>query len=226
MAKTLTLNCPGTGPWEIEMDDCIGNSLEYINANTNYLACGVKNITDQAKATGLFVPVNYATKSNANVIIGTWNTNGTTAQNQPWWSGIQTFTFPTTVPENWVGALVAVRANTNAVRNNQQSVYFYKNTEQDDVDPPSTSTNSSNITEAQRTAINHSYRKIEMDPTEGDNNGGYEAETDVTFVVYPNTTNRQLKWFWVDHKNINLALSEEPYYYLKMYLLGYYVSVD
>jgi hypothetical protein len=35
------ITCPGTGPWSISLDDCMGDSLQYINANTNYLTCQI-----------------------------------------------------------------------------------------------------------------------------------------------------------------------------------------
>jgi hypothetical protein len=36
MAFVFTPTCPGTGPWYIDREDCIGDSLLYINANTGY----------------------------------------------------------------------------------------------------------------------------------------------------------------------------------------------
>lgn len=37
MANLFTPANPATGPWYIDREDCIGDSLSYINANTNYL---------------------------------------------------------------------------------------------------------------------------------------------------------------------------------------------
>jgi microcystin-dependent protein len=44
MAFVFTPTCPGTGPWYIDREDCIGDSLLYINANTGYLDCKIDNI--------------------------------------------------------------------------------------------------------------------------------------------------------------------------------------
>jgi len=45
MANILTISCLNpTGPWSIDREDCIGDSLNYINLNTNYLACGIQTL--------------------------------------------------------------------------------------------------------------------------------------------------------------------------------------
>jgi len=44
MANTFTPSEPTSGPWYIDREDCIGDSLGYINANTNYL--GTRSITN------------------------------------------------------------------------------------------------------------------------------------------------------------------------------------
>jgi hypothetical protein len=43
MAATFIPNYPISGPWSIESNDCIGDSLGYINANTNYLGVQIAN---------------------------------------------------------------------------------------------------------------------------------------------------------------------------------------
>lgn len=43
MAYVFTPTCPGTGPWYIDREDCIGDSLLYINANTGYLDCKINS---------------------------------------------------------------------------------------------------------------------------------------------------------------------------------------
>ena len=45
MAYTFTPTCPGTGPWYIDREDCIGDSLLYINANTGYLDCKISSLS-------------------------------------------------------------------------------------------------------------------------------------------------------------------------------------
>ena len=45
MAYTFTPTCPGTGPWYIDREDCIGDSLLYINANTGYLDCRISSLS-------------------------------------------------------------------------------------------------------------------------------------------------------------------------------------
>jgi hypothetical protein len=43
MATIFTPTQPANGPWQIDREDCIGDSLQYINANTNYLAAQIIN---------------------------------------------------------------------------------------------------------------------------------------------------------------------------------------
>jgi hypothetical protein len=45
MAFVFTPTCPGTGPWYIDREDCIGDSLVYINANTGYLDCRISSLS-------------------------------------------------------------------------------------------------------------------------------------------------------------------------------------
>lgn len=45
MAFVFTPTCPGTGPWYIDREDCIGDSLLYINANTGYLDCKIDSLS-------------------------------------------------------------------------------------------------------------------------------------------------------------------------------------
>ena len=45
MAFVFTPTCPGTGPWYIDREDCIGDSLIYINANTGYLDCKINSLS-------------------------------------------------------------------------------------------------------------------------------------------------------------------------------------
>lgn len=52
MAFVFTPTCPGTGPWYIDREDCIGDSLVYINANTGYLDCKVNSLSSEL-TTGL-----------------------------------------------------------------------------------------------------------------------------------------------------------------------------
>jgi hypothetical protein len=43
MAFVFTPTCPGTGPWYIDREDCIGDSLVFINANTGYFDCRINS---------------------------------------------------------------------------------------------------------------------------------------------------------------------------------------
>jgi len=45
MAFVFTPTCPGTGPWYIDREDCIGDSLLYINANTGYFDCKIDSLS-------------------------------------------------------------------------------------------------------------------------------------------------------------------------------------
>ena len=49
MAFVFTPTCPGTGPWYIDREDCIGDSLLYINANTGYLDCKIDSLSANTK---------------------------------------------------------------------------------------------------------------------------------------------------------------------------------
>ena len=49
MAFVFTPTCPGTGPWYIDREDCIGDSLIYINANTGYLDCKINSLSANTK---------------------------------------------------------------------------------------------------------------------------------------------------------------------------------
>jgi microcystin-dependent protein len=46
MASIFTPSFPATGPWYIDREDCIGDSLSYLNANTNYLAATIEQINN------------------------------------------------------------------------------------------------------------------------------------------------------------------------------------
>jgi hypothetical protein len=45
MAFVFTPTCPGTGPWYIDREDCIGDSLVFINANTGYFDCKIDSLS-------------------------------------------------------------------------------------------------------------------------------------------------------------------------------------
>ena len=59
MANTFTPGGPTSGPWYIDRDDCIGDSLAYINANANYLATNI--IQNTASINSLQTQINNAT---------------------------------------------------------------------------------------------------------------------------------------------------------------------
>jgi hypothetical protein len=46
MANTFTPALPISGPWYIDREDCIGDSLQYLNANTNYLGVTIQNVNN------------------------------------------------------------------------------------------------------------------------------------------------------------------------------------
>jgi hypothetical protein len=45
MASTFTPSTPITGPWAIDREDCIGDSLGYLNANTNFFGVRVNSLS-------------------------------------------------------------------------------------------------------------------------------------------------------------------------------------
>jgi hypothetical protein len=54
MANILIPAPPITGPWYIDREDCIGDSLTFINANTNFLASRVNTLSTLFLATSAF----------------------------------------------------------------------------------------------------------------------------------------------------------------------------
>ena len=231
----------------IERTECIGNSLTKINSNFSGLETAgceleseivalntevgqLSSITEQVKPTVLFVPVNFATRSNQNVVAipGTGNIvygttpntlktfTGNTSTN-PWWSGVQTANL-SGAPVNAVAASVNIWFNVNAYGNNGQTLLIRKdssenwNSPQDQGGPAS-----GNITVTQRNNINYSFYKIGIDPNPP------EGEAYVTIPVYFNTTSKTFQWFIIDAKDG--APTATPEYNVRMTVLGYYLQV-
>lgn len=233
MANLFTPSLVGAnGPWYIDREDCLGDSLQYINANTNYLAAysasqtaAVSAITQQVIPTTLFVPANFSTLSNSNenLTVVNWSATGTRSS-LPWWSGTQTATF-SNVPTNAIAALIEIYFNTNAGQNNGQSLLIRKDSSEawnspQDQGAPATP---GNISVAQKNNINYNYTKISLDPT-GSSATVYEGEHSVTTIVYFNTTSKSFQWFTVDGRDAGIP-AQNPYYGVNMKVIGYYLSI-
>lgn len=228
MANLFTPAAPANGPWFIDREDCIGDSLSYINANTNYFGVQIAqvasntNVVNQITPTALFTPVNFLTRSNQNVTAASWTANGTTATT-PWWSGVQTANLAT-APTNAVAALVEIHFNVNSYQNNGQDLLVRKDSTENWNSPSDQGGPASgNITTIQRNNIDFNYRKIILDPT-GGNTTAFEAETSLTTIVYFNTTSKTFEWFVTDGKQGG-APSSLPYYEVRIRVLGYYSPV-
>ena len=226
----------------IDRTECIGNSLVKINNNftglesagcvlentvdglsTNLttLSTNFVNLSSAVAAATLFVPVNLQTRSNQNVVLASQSWTGVTSSaNQPWWSGVQT-TNLSSVPSNAVAASIEIYHNINSVANHGQAFYLRKDSTEN-WSAPSNSSTSGTITLAQYNAISSNYLKMVQDPT-GESAGLYEAEMTTVIPIYFNTSTKTFQWFITDSKTG--AITTNPSYYVRIKLLGYYVTV-
>jgi len=225
--------------------ECIGDSLTKINnnfANLDTDLCATATITSQVTSTTLFIPVNYSTRTNQNIVAipgtgnnlkwtGSYKTNGQnffwiregTTSTVPWWSGVQTANL-SGAPVNSVGALLSIFFNVNSQNNNGQHLLVRKDSTEVWNSPQDQGGAAlGNITAIQRDNINYSYSKIYLDPTGGPK-VPWEAEHDVTVPVYFNTASKTFQWFIIDGKNGG-APRFAPEYIVRITVLGYYVAV-
>jgi hypothetical protein len=93
MANIFTPTSPATGPWYIDREDCIGDSLSYINANTNYFGSQIQNLntnlTNSVNALSAAIPpfppssITYITPdTEVNLIIDTSSLGATVTRLQ------------------------------------------------------------------------------------------------------------------------------------------------
>jgi hypothetical protein len=226
---------PGNPPYRINREWCVGDSLGYINANTESFVNAfntlensvvgqngsVTNINSKLLAAPIFIPVRYNTLSNQNVIISNVGSrsnaglNSTTKKyNGPikrWWSSNFKVSIPS-IPSigNTVGALIHVYFNSNPKGNN--SLLYYVKERNAPIN------NSRYPTTAQS---NNYIRKLQMDPTLN-KNSFYEAESDITIPVYLDN-DKTFSWRISDGKTQN-PWAVNPDYFVRVALLGYYVQ--
>ena len=211
----------------IQPNECIGNSLNTINTNFENLetrADGLQDfsneLVDWINSTVLFQPVNFNNRSNDTVEIENEKPENKNLKASPWWSKSYKVTVPK-LPKGCVGILVHVFFNTNTRFNNQLAFYVKDR----DVAPGSDETPNKKET-------NRYNLKFTMDST-GGNNASYEAESDVTFPIYLDTTNKNgctkdtFHWRIRDNRKAQpKGNKDKPYYEVKIRLLGYYLDLN
>jgi hypothetical protein len=221
-------------PVLIDRELCMGDSLQFINGNTDYFNLltnalqlsannantRVTNLSSRINETLLFIPANLATRTNGIAEI-TYTATGT-VNATPWWSGIQTINL-TNVPNKAIAALVEIWFNVNALNNNGQ----YLSIRKDSTEPasaPSNSTVPEGITRAQMNAIiADPCKRMQIDPT-GGASAAWEGDDYKTMPIYFNTTTNSFQWFIADAKDTG-APSSTPVYTVVIKILGYYVTL-
>jgi hypothetical protein len=219
----MSTNCNFVTP--ILATECIGDSLVKINANysnLNRATCtNITNITNatnrvtaaerivnQLRGTSLFIPVNFSrainnqANPNANIFISNVNTTNTPAIRSistpigNWTSPVITATIPNK-PANCFGVLTTTYFNSNPQGNH--GLFF----------------------DVRKDASESWHNKIGMDPTGGPG-AAWEAESDVTSVIYFNTSTNTFQWRIRHNKNTR---ANNPYYSIQIKLLGYYIRI-
>jgi len=210
---------------EIQPNECIGNSLNTINTNFSNLQIRAdeqqtfsNSIVDFVNNGLIFQPVNFANRSNDTVIIERESPANKNLNSKPWWSKSYKVAIPK-IPSKCVGVLVHVFYNVNAIGNNQQAFYVKDR----NVRP------NSDVSPDKKEQARYNL-KFTMDPTEGSNGRGYEAESDVTFPVYLDDSNKNgctpNTFHWRISDNRNERTTRAPEYRVRIHLLGYYLDLN
>jgi len=255
MALNNDTNFPpqGGAPYRLNREWCVGDSLGYINANSENFDDRLISVEDKTNIANtssplyklnnilttapIFVPAGYTSAStshdNSNFELDNRSLNSDTPYYsgaiKHWYSpsffvslnGLATNggSLPNTnilnnVPRT-VAVLISVYFNTNSKGNNGTQFYIKKrNVVQGSTTYPAQSEKDNYIS------------KIVMDPT-GGTGAAYEAESDVTMVVYLDTDSPGIPntFSW----RISSGKSDNPWatgtsYTVKINLLGYYVQ--
>jgi hypothetical protein len=247
----------GPAPYRINREWCVGDSLGYINTNaenfdnrlislegktnTANTASPLYKLNDILTNAPIFVPVNFNilsesetvnTNTNNNVQIESRSLNSDTAfyagDIKTWYSpsffidlnsrisgaGLPSINTNSNVPRT-VAALVTVYFNTNPAGNNGTYFYIKKRNQVPD-----------STTYPDSAARNRYVTKISMDPT-GGTGTGWEAESDVTMVVYLDTAGSGIPgtFSWrISSGKANNPWATNTYYGVTINLLGYYVQ--
>jgi len=232
----------GNPPYRINREWCIGDSLAYMNANfenfdnriLSLSSQSVQNLNtfrNQITPTTLFVPANYATRSNANVILEGryWNSSSsstggfaTRKGKVAWWSGVQTtnITKVGPAPTNTIGILAEIKYNVNARANNGQYLFVRR-------DPLENWGNTGAGTPGvvpNFDTLNTAYNKTTIDPVYS--NGAWEGEFSLTIPIYISSAagfENTFQWFIYDRGTVER--SNFPEYSVSIKLCGYYVRV-
>ena len=133
MANTFTPTCPGSGPWYIDREDCIGDSLVYINANTGYLDCKISslsantntqinNLSTYATGTALLSSNGYQILPGG--LIMQWGESGSLTSD-----GNQTLTFPIPFPNSCLKAFVTLKNSSTTNDDSFARVISYNSTQ-------------------------------------------------------------------------------------------------
>jgi hypothetical protein len=232
----------GNPPFRINREWCVGDSLAYMNANfenfdnriLSLSSQSIQNLNtfkNQVTPTVLFIPANYATRSNANVILENryWSRNAVTTggfptnrNTAPWWSGVQTTNISKVgaVPVNTIGILAEIEYNVNSRANNAQYLFVRR-------DPLE---NWGNTGAGTPTAVpnfgtlNTRFSKTTLDPVYS--NGLWEAEHSITIPIYISSAAGFINTFqWFIYDRGTSARTNFPEYSVVIRLYGYYIRV-
>jgi hypothetical protein len=224
----------GNAPYRINREWCIGDSLGYINANsenfdnriitletktnTGSTSSPLYHINNKLIQAPLFIPANYSntTLSNENVTLGTWRLNSTTPQYagpiKTWYSPNFSVSIPN-LPLNTVGVSINVKFNANTKGNNAIGFLLKKRNALVDNSTYPTASQLSNYT-----------TKFTQDPS-GGSGAAWEAEAFSTMTAYLDTTGifpNTFSWRIFDVKRAN-PWDTKTAYNIEIYLLGYFV---
>jgi len=94
MANIFTPVIPATGPWTINREDCIGDSLGYINANTNYFGTQIVALSTNVSSIS-------STLTNLNTVVTTLSSSFKSSLSSNGWQK-----FPSGLIMQWGYALI------------------------------------------------------------------------------------------------------------------------
>jgi hypothetical protein len=75
MANIFSPTLPITGPWYISSDDWMGDSLQYFNANVNYLATLINTLSAQSISQTTIINTLSTQNISQTTLINTLSTN-------------------------------------------------------------------------------------------------------------------------------------------------------
>jgi hypothetical protein len=222
----------GNAPYKINREWCVGDSLGYINANSenfdtrlgvlegitniNNISSPLYTINNKLSSAPLFQPVGFLTENNSNVQLVSQTLNSTTAQYsgsiKKWYSPNIVVNVPSK-PTNTVGILANVMFYANT-RGNNVVEFLLKNKD----------ASINNSTYPTITQLNNYSVKFSMDPTAP--GADWEAQQNVTMIIYLDsvTEPNPLTFSWrISDTKANNPWATNTKYKITIDLLGYYI---